>query len=97
VIGLTLTKETPFSARATAAGLEASLVTPRTSNLELVDGSSRIVLITEPPWLPVAPKTTIIFLDDIIIENEILDSPNTGKFKFDGLGSGDDVLKDCRT
>jgi hypothetical protein len=63
---LTLTSFTPFSANATADGFEGSLVIPMIWNCSAEMGSLRTELMTEPPWLPVAPKTTRIFLDDIL-------------------------------
>jgi len=50
-------------ARAAAAGLRGSLVTAWMWNSAVNEGSLTIVLMTEPPWLPVAPKTTRIFLE----------------------------------
>ena len=57
---LTLTSSAPFSARALADGLELSLVTALILNSCAKVGSARICLMTEPPWLPVAPKTVMI-------------------------------------
>lgn len=43
-------------------------------NASLVLGSERIALTTDPPWVPVAPKTTRTFFDAISVESsEILD------------------------
>lgn len=44
------------------ASLEISRVTPRTAHSSLSLGSLRKVWTTEPPWLPVAPKTVMMFL-----------------------------------
>jgi len=55
---LTDTISTPFAARACAFSLEGSLVMPRILNSFAVRGSARTDWMTEPPWFPVAPKTT---------------------------------------
>jgi hypothetical protein len=53
----TILISTPLLAKSLAAGLESSRVMPRRVNsLERI-GSARTALMTEPPWLPVAPKT----------------------------------------
>lgn len=48
---------TPLADRAWAAGFEMSRAMPRSSYSLDKTGSARTVLITEPPWAPVAPKT----------------------------------------
>jgi hypothetical protein len=63
---LILTSFTPFSAKATADGFEGSLAIPMIWNCSAERGSLRTELMTDPPWLPVAPKTTRLFLDDIL-------------------------------
>ncbi len=63
---LTLTRETPLSARAAAEGLLGSLVIPRSWNCSASTGSFSTVVMTEPPWLPVAPKTTSIFIEAML-------------------------------
>jgi hypothetical protein len=51
---------TPCFSSACAAGLETSRVMPRILNSLDRVGSARMCLMTEPPWLPVAPKTVMI-------------------------------------
>lgn len=62
-----LFSSTPLWERAWAAGLEGSLVIPRILNSLDKTGSTRICLMTEPPWLPVAPKT-VMSLDMLCLE-----------------------------
>ena len=66
------TVSTPLASRALALGLEGSRVMPRILNSLAVWGSLRMDLMTEPPWLPVAPKTTTIFLlaMSVVIDRE---------------------------
>jgi hypothetical protein len=49
------------TASALALGLEGSRVTARILNCAAALESPRMDLMTEPPWTPVAPKTTMIF------------------------------------
>ena len=64
---LTATVSAPRLSKAFADGLEVSRVTPRTAQDFLMLESPRTALTTEPPWTPVAPKTTRIFLLAIAI------------------------------
>ena len=73
LIRQTVTHSTPFSVRALALGFDGSLVIPRILNSSAALGSPRTDLITEPPWTPVAPKTTRIFFADIVGKAEFLD------------------------
>lgn len=57
----TETSSQPWSASAFALGLEGSRVTARILNCAAALESPRMDLMTEPPWTPVAPKTTMIF------------------------------------
>jgi hypothetical protein len=57
----TETSSQPWSASALALGLEGSRVTARILNCAAALESPRMDLMTEPPWTPVAPKTTMIF------------------------------------
>jgi hypothetical protein len=57
---LTLTISTPLAESACAAGLLTSRVTPRSLYSLERTGSASTALMTEPPWLPVAPKTVNI-------------------------------------
>lgn len=66
--GLTDTVSAPRLSKAFAEGFDTSRVTPRTVKASLVLGSPRMALTTDPPWVPVAPKTTRIFLDAISID-----------------------------
>jgi hypothetical protein len=59
--GLTETTSQPLLARAWEEGLEGSRVMARMANWEAALGSARMDLMTEPPWFPVAPKTTRSF------------------------------------
>lgn len=54
----TLTTSTPLSFKAWLAGFDGSRVIPLILNCWDKTGCSSTPLITEPPWLPVAPKTT---------------------------------------
>ena len=62
------THSTPLAVKACALGFEGSRVMPRILNSLAVLGSFRMDLMTEPPWLPVAPKTTRIFFA-VMMEN----------------------------
>lgn len=56
----TETSSTPLAASALAFGLFTSRVIPRILNSLDKAGSARMASTTEPPWLPVAPKTVMI-------------------------------------
>jgi hypothetical protein len=43
-----------------------SLVTARTANSAAIFSLPSIDLMTEPPWIPVAPKTTRVFFSGIL-------------------------------
>lgn len=60
------THSTPLAVKACALGFDGSRVMARILNSPAVLGSLRMDLITEPPWLPVAPKTTRIFFAAMI-------------------------------
>ena len=64
----TSTHSTPFFASAWALGLDGSRVIPLILNSLAVRGSFKTDLTTDPPWTPVAPKTTRIFCDDMVVE-----------------------------
>jgi hypothetical protein len=68
---LTATVSAPRLSKALADGLEVSRVTPRTAHDSLIFESPRTALTTEPPWIPVAPKTTRIFLLAIVIDCDL--------------------------
>jgi hypothetical protein len=63
---LTKITSTPREMSAWVAGFVKSRETARIVNFAAVLGSSSIDLMTEPPWIPVAPNTTRIFLLDIV-------------------------------
>ena len=65
----TVTISTPAAAISCAAGLLVSRVTPRSFHFFDRAGSARMVLMTEPPWLPVAPKT--VRISDIVVRIRI--------------------------
>ena len=65
-VSLTATVSAPKLSNFFADGLDTSRVTPRTVQVLFVLGSPRSAFTTEPPWLPVAPKTTMTFLADIV-------------------------------
>jgi hypothetical protein len=62
----TATTSTPFFASSWAAGFEESRVIPRILNSCESLLSLRSCVMTEPPWLPVAPNTVMIL--DIVVE-----------------------------
>lgn len=64
---LTVTISTPWADNFFAESLVMSRVIPLILYSWDRAGSAKIYLMTEPPWLPVAPKTVMIF--DMICEN----------------------------
>jgi hypothetical protein len=64
--GRTVTTSTPFSASSWAAGFDVSRVIPRILNSCESLLSLRSCVITDPPWLPVAPNTVMIL--DMVVE-----------------------------
>lgn len=58
---------------------------PRSLNSLAAEGSDRTELMTEPPWLPVAPNTTKTFLSDMSVEG-------LGQLDGEDMGSYQDQL-----
>lgn len=81
---LTETTSTPLAAKAWAAGLEESRVMPLIVNSFERTESARTASITEPPWLPVAPKT--------VMSLDILDGWYGEKSKINSWGVKEKVM-----
>lgn len=62
----------PWSASFLAFGFVGSRVTARIWNCSAALESLRIDVTTEPPWEPVAPKTTRIFLDAMLRSIDVI-------------------------
>ena len=67
VYQLTAAVSAPKLSKAFADGFVVSRVMPRTAHDSLILESPRTALTTDPPWIPVAPKTTRSFLVAIAI------------------------------
>lgn len=70
--GLTETTSTPCLISFCPDSFELSRVIPRILYFLKSQGSSRMVLMPEPPWLPVAPNTVIIFDNQAPIQHTYL-------------------------
>jgi hypothetical protein len=62
-----LTTSTPRAARDWPDGLEGSRVIARSLNSFESTGWARTTLMTEPPWVPVAPKTVRSLLMMVLV------------------------------